>query len=293
MRASGPTEEAVPGRVWTKASALVRVWTAQGGRSPQIAAGQKNHVGEGGRGLKRIALPAAVWLLVWQGAALLVGKELLLPGPMAVFFRLGTLATTAVFWQSVGLSLLRVFGGFALGATLAVLIAAATCACSWADWILAPAVRVVRATPVASFIILLLLWADKGMVPAIVAGLMVLPVVWENVSRGVRETDPLLLEMAAAYRFGPWRTVRLIYIPSALPYLASGCRTALGLGWKAGVAAEVLCLPRLSVGTGLYQAKLYLESADLFAWTVAVVALSLLLERLVGRAMEKRMEPRE
>ena len=238
-------------------------------------------------GLKRIILPGVFWLLVWQGAAGLVGKPLLLPGPGAVVLRLWELAGTAVFWQSAGLSLLRVFGGFLAGAAAAVVIAAATAASSWASAVLSPAVRVVRATPVASFIILVLLWVHRDMVPVVVSALMVLPVVWENVSRGVGETDPLLLEMAGAYRFGRWRTAKLVYIPSALPYLASGCRTALGLAWKAGVAAEVLCLPRLAVGTNIYQAKLYLEIPDLFAWTAAVIVLSVLVEGLVERVLAR------
>ena len=108
-----------------------------------------------------------------------------------------------------------------------------------ADWVLTPAVKVVRAVPVASFIVLVLLWAPTtGVVPAIVSALMVLPVLWGNVGKGISQTDPQLLELAKAYRFGRAKTMRLIYIPSVLPYFASGCATALGLAWKAGVAAD-------------------------------------------------------
>ena len=141
----------------------------------------------------------------------------------------------------------------------------------------------VRAIPVASFIVLVLLWAPiTGMVPAIVSALMVLPVLWGNVGKGIAQTDPKLLELAKAYRFGKGKTVGLIYVPSVLPYFASGCATALGLAWKAGVAAEVLCLPKLAIGTRLYRAKITMETPDLFAWTVTVVALSFVLERAMG-----------
>ena len=165
----------------------------------------------------------------------------------------------------------------------------ATAAFAPADWVLTPAVKVVRAVPVASFIVLVLLWAPTtGVVPAIVSALMVLPVLWGNVGKGISQTDPQLLELAKAYRFGRAKTMRLIYIPSVLPYFASGCATALGLAWKAGVAAEVLCLPALAIGTKLYRAKITMETPDLFAWTVTVVVLSFVLERAVG-ALLRRM----
>ena len=171
-------------------------------------------------------------------------------------------------------------------------LAAAACASVWAGRLIALPVRVIRATPVASFILLILLWTDRSVVPGVIAGLMVLPVVWGNLCRGIRETDPKLLELAAAYRFSWWKRVRLIYLPSLRPYFLAAVTTAMGLAWKSGVAAEVLCIPRPAIGTQIYNSKLYLDIPDLFAWTVAVVALSLLLEGLL-RALLERDKRRE
>ena len=156
-----------------------------------------------------------------------------------------------------------------------------TCASRWCDLLLSPAIRVIRATPVASFILLVLLWTGRNTVSVIIAALMVLPVVWGNLSRGIQETDPQLLEMAKAYRFSSFKTIRLIYIPSLHPYFLSAITTAMGLAWKSGVAAEVLCLPKQAIGTQIYNTKLYLEIPDLFAWTVVVILLSLALEKLL------------
>ena len=242
----------------------------------------------------RVVIPLAFWLGVWQLGALFMDwrtaghGSLLLPGPLEVAVRLWALMREGPFWQAAGMSLGRIFAGFLLGAALGTLAAAATAAWAPAEWVLSPAVKVVRAVPVASFIVLVLLWAPAaGWVPAIVAALMVLPVLWGNVTRGVAETDSALLELARAYRFGRGKTLGLIYIPSVLPYFASGCATALGLAWKAGVAAEVLCLPRLAIGTRLYRAKITLETPDLFAWTVTVVVLSFLLERALGALLRR------
>ena len=236
----------------------------------------------------RVVIPLAFWLGVWQLAAVFVdlGTDgrgtLLLPGPVLVAERLVELAVTGEFWKSAGMSLVRIFGGFAAGAVIGTVLAVLAAAWRWAEWLLSPVVKVIRATPVASFIVLVLLWASTGKVPAIISALMVLPVLWGNVRKGISQTDPLLLEAARAYRFDRGKTVRLVYVPSVLPYFASGCSTALGLAWKAGVAAEVLCQPGLAIGTALFEAKITLETPSLFAWTVVVIVLSFLLEHALG-----------
>ncbi len=240
-------------------------------------------------------LPPAFWLGVWQLAAFLVerwvegrGNELLLPYPLTVFRSLLRLGSTPLFWTAVAASLARILMGMAVGTLLGGLLAGLTYASRWCDRLLSPAIRVIRATPVVSFILLVLLWTDRNLVPAIIAGLMVLPLVWSNLARGLRETDPQLLELARAYRFSPLKTVRLIYLPSLRPYFMTAAATAMGLSWKSGVAAEVLCLPRHAMGTQIANSKLYLEVPDLFAWTAAVVVLSLTLEQLLRRVLSGR-----
>ena len=220
-----------------------------------------------------------------------MGQSFILPGPAAVLGTLIQLAGVPSFWQTALLSLVRVLAGLLAGTLLGALTAALTCASRWADVLLSPAVRVIRAVPVVSFILFVLLWTRRGLVPVVVSALMVLPVVWGNVSRGITQTDPLLLEAARAYRFGRWKRVRLVYLPSVLPYFASGCHTALGLAWKSGVAAEVLCVPRLAIGTQVYYSKIYLETPALFAWTAVVLVLSFALEGLLG-ALLSRVERR-
>ena len=248
-----------------------------------------------GRKLIFTLLPPAFWLGAWQLCAFLVdrhvqgrGNELLLPYPATVLAALVRLAGTSAFWGTVAATLGRILAGMVLGTALGGLLAALTFLSPWADRLLSPAIRVIRSTPVVSFILLILLWTGRDRVPVVISALMVLPVVWGNLSRGLRETDPQLLELARAYRFSPFKTVKLIYLPSLRPYFLSAVTTAMGLAWKSGVAAEVLCLPRPSIGTQIYNAKLYLEVPDLFAWTAVVVVLSLLLEKLLRLGLEGR-----
>ncbi len=252
---------------------------------------------------KKVLVPLVFWLAVWQIAAWVVGdsvffggqvllKEtpLLLPGPWTVLRTLARLAVEPALWQAAGLTLLRVFLGLVAGGLLGAVIAVLTCASVWCDRLLTPLVKVIRATPVASFILLILLWVGTGRVPGVISALMVLPIIWGNVSKGIRQTDPMLLEMAAAYRLGGWKRLKLIYVPSVAPYFNAGVETGLGLAWKAGVAAEVLCHPKWGIGTQVYLSKLNLETADLFAWTAVVIALSFLVESLLVRLLRKAVK---
>lgn len=238
----------------------------------------------------RWLLPAFFWLAVWWLLALIVGKELLIPSPPLVVRTLLELVVTGAFWRYTALTLLRITLGLLLGIVLGILTALLTNRLSLLHALLAPAVRVVRATPVASFIILVLLWVANGRVPVVISALVVLPVIWESTAAGLRSVDRDLLEFARAYRLTRWDTWQRIVIPSMLPQLAAAVCTAIGLAWKSGVAAEVLCLPKAAVGTQVYFSKLYLDTPALFAWTLIVVALSLTVERIARRLLLGRKE---
>ena len=237
--------------------------------------------------IQKIVIPPAFWLGVWALASWAVGRELLLPGPLAVGTRLLALAGAADFWLSVGATLGRVFLGLLWGAMAGALLAFTTHFSPWADRLLSPAVRVARATPVVSFILLVYLWVARSAIPWVIAGQMVLPVVWGALSAGLDSLDAKLLELARTYRFSPLKTLRLVYLPALRPHMEAGLLTAFGLAWKSGVAAEVLCPPAHAIGTRIQQAKLALETSDLFAWTLTIVALSLALEGLLRRGLER------
>ena len=241
------------------------------------------------------ALPApAFWLGVWQVCAFLVdrrlegrGNELLLPYPASVWSTFTAMVGTEEFWAAVLASLGRIALGLCWGATIGGVLAVLTCASPWADRLLSPAIRVVRAAPVASFILLVLLWTGRNRVPAVIAAMMVIPVVWDNLSRGIQAMDGKLLELARCYRFSRWKTASLIYLPALRPYILTALTTAAGLAWKSGVAAEVLCLPEPSLGQRIYYTKYYLDIPELFAWTAATVALSMALERLLRACLAR------
>ena len=231
--------------------------------------------------MKKVILPLAVWLGLWWALAARMGLPLLLPTPWQVLGELGSLAVTAAFWRTALATLARVFLGGVIGVVLGFTVAVLSARFEPCAAVFSPAVKVIRATPVASFIILVWLWAKSAWVPVVIAALMALPIAWSSTLQGIGEADPQLLELARVYRFSKAKTARLVYLPAMESALAAGCRSALGFAWKSGVAAEALCRPSRAMGTEIWNAKTYLETPRLFAWTAAVVILSLVVEKLL------------
>ena len=233
---------------------------------------------------------AAVWLLLWQAAAWAVGSDLLLPSPISTAKALFSLILTGFFWKSCALTLLRVFAGFLLGIAVGSALGVLTAASRFAEAILSPLRSVVKAAPVTSFIILVLLYLSSALTPMFIAFLMVAPIAWTNVAGGVLSTDSQLLEMAKVFGFSRAKTLKTVYAPSVLPHFVSACTTGLGFAWKSGVTAEVISHPDFGIGRAILESTLYLETPELFAWTAAVIILSFALEKLVilllGRAVK-------
>ena len=234
-------------------------------------------------------LPAILfWSAVWALSAAVMGNPLLLPGPWQVLRCWIGLAAKVAFWQTVAVSIVRILLGVVGAVALGLVLAVAAFRWRLVEMLIEPAMTAVRATPVASFAILVLIWLDRDWVPVLICGLMVLPVIYGSVSAGLRTVDSQLLEMAAVYRLPGLRTLKRIWIPAVMPFFKSSCTNALGLGWKAGIAAEVLTVPKLSMGRMISEAKLYLMTEELFAWTLTVIVLSLLLQKMMLRIMEGR-----
>ena len=220
------------------------------------------------------------WLIVWQLLAMIVSQEILLASPLNVLKRLCALAVTAEFWQTIAFSLWRILGGFLLGCLAGAVLAALAARFQWVRELIAPFVALVRAIPVASFVIVALIWVPSRNLSLLIASLIVWPVTYTNLLYGIDETDPGLIEMASTFRVPPTRRLLFIYVPQVLPYFRAAVVTSMGLAWKSGVAAEVIGIPTGSIGERLYRAKVYLMTPDLFAWTLALIAVSLVCERL-------------
>lgn len=228
------------------------------------------------------ALAALLALGVWQLAAVRMDNSLLLVGPIEVLGRLTELVRERTFWAAVWFTCSRLTLGFLLGFLVALALAIASAASPWLKTLLRPYLVAVKTVPVASFVVIALLWLSSRRLGTFISFLMVLPVLYANFLQGIQSADRKLLEMAQVFQMPLWRRVRCIYAPAIRPYVRSACSAALGLCWKAGVAAELIGVARGSMGGMLYEAKNYVETADIFAWTAVVVAASVCFEKLFG-----------
>ena len=235
-----------------------------------------------------------IWMLIWGFATMRVGVSFILPSPIEAFTEFFRLLPQKVFISAVTGSVIRVILGYIIGISVGAVAAFISHFIPPLKAFFAPLMKVARATPVASFILICALWMTSFVTPIFIAFLMVFPVVYENVLTGLSKTDEALIEVTSIYGFSPLKRLIFLYIPSAMPYLGSSCITSLGLAWKSCVSAEVLVVTAGSVGYNIFVSKNYLETEQLFAWTIAVVLLSVALEyavkliarlitRLVGR----------
>ena len=222
-----------------------------------------------------------VWLLLWQLGAALLGQEILLVSPVSVLRRLQDLIITIPFWKTIGFSTLWIASGFLLGTISGILLGGLSSRYRRLRELLAPLVLTVKTIPVASFIILILIWISSRNLSVLISFLMVFPIIYTGVLEGIQNTDTELLEMARVFRMPAAKQIQFIYIFQALPFFRASCAVALGLCWKAGVAAELIGIPSGSIGERLYQAKIYLETPDLFAWTVVIILISVLFEKII------------
>lgn len=222
----------------------------------------------------------AFWIGLWYLLAFIIDKEVILPYPNEVALSLFALMTSSAFWNSCGGSILRIFLGTLLGCIVGILLAALMLSSKSAKALIYPLLSAIKATPVASFIIAALFWISRSDVPSFISFLVVLPLICDAVYTGSKNADVSLIEVADIYRFSAVKRIKYIYIPSAVPYFLSALRTAVGMAWKSGVAAEVLCTPKNSIGKALNSTKVYMETADMFAWTLTVIVLSIAFEKI-------------
>lgn len=231
--------------------------------------------------IKKIAATAAAmlfWLLIWQIAAVKIGSNIILVSPLDTVKRLVSLTAESVFWKSILFSAGRVLLGFALGLTAGTVLALVSARVRLIRTLFSPLISAMKSIPVASFTILALIWIGSKNLSVLVSFLICVPIVCANMLEGMDRLDPKLSEMADIFKIPPWRKFVGVYLSQLLPFFRSASRLAIGLCWKSGVAAEVIGIPNGSIGEKLYKSKVYLETADLFAWTITVILISWLCE---------------
>jgi NitT/TauT family transport system permease protein len=220
------------------------------------------------------ALGIVLLLGGWKLASLVISSEIILPAPEVTILKTLRFFIDPAFYHAVGLTLLRGIAGFAISCGAGVIVGIAAGSRPRFHYLIRPFLSTVKATPVMSVILIALIWFSTGTVPIFSAFLMAFPIITGNMIQGIREVDADLLKMARVFNVPKGRVLAGLTIPSVFPFFLSGASTALGITWKVVIAAEVLAQPLRAVGTGLYDAKVRLETAEVFAWTIIAIAVS-------------------
>ncbi|HIT90711.1 MAG TPA: ABC transporter permease subunit [Candidatus Merdenecus merdavium] len=221
------------------------------------------------------------WLVIWQIASVIIGQEILLVSPLSAIKRVGTLVIEAEFWRSIGFSVGRILLGFFTAFFLGIFLGILSANGKRIEELLYPIMQAIKSVPVASFIILCLVWISSKNLSVFISFLMVLPIIYTNTLDGIRNVDRGILEMAHVFKIPFFKKIFYIYGSYVIPYIKTASSISLGMCWKAGIAAEVIGIPDGSIGEKLYLSKLYLNMEDLFAWTLMIVIISVLFEKLI------------
>lgn len=229
------------------------------------------------------------WLLIWHIVSTTVNLQIVLPTPMSVLKKLIELATTEKFWTAICFSFIKIIAGIAIGIVLALVISVLTAKVKTFNAVFSVPLNVIKSTPVASFIIMALVWIKSAYIATFVTAIMVLPIVWANMHEGIISVNKKSIEVGKCYNFTLNKYLKYIYIPHLRPFFISSLTSAAGLGWKAGIAAEVIASPKDAIGAYLNDAKVYLETEEMFAWTVAIIVLSAVIQFLIKALSQKRV----
>lgn len=221
------------------------------------------------------------WIIVWQIAAITINQEIILPTPVATFNALYKMLNQGTFYIAVLYSILRIIIGYLLGVLIGILGGVLSYRIQIFKALFSPILSLVKAVPVASFIILALVWLKGTTLPIFISFLIVVPIIWSTTETSLKNIDKNYLELAAVYKLSPLKVFFKIKLPLIRHNLISSALTAMGFAWKSGVAAEVICKPENSLGNILQTAKIYLEIPQVFAVTVVVAVLSIVLETSV------------
>lgn len=228
---------------------------------------------------RRIAI-IIFWTTAWQAASLLIDNSIVFVGPWDVTRAFSLLLSEPGFWTSIASSFGKISIGFLSAFLCGILLGSLAYGhCLLKDF-LYPMVALMKSIPVASFVILALIWIGSKNLSVFISFSVVFPVIYINTIAGLESTEPGLLEMAKVFSVPLPKRIHYIYLPTLLPYLSSGCKVALGMSWKSGIAAEVIGVPAGTIGENLYMSKIYLDTADLFAWTIVIILVSSLFEKL-------------
>ena len=227
------------------------------------------------------------WLLVWQAFSLIVNDGYLLPSPIEVLTALIGLFGKASFYRVVLFSFLRVLLGLVIGILGGLILAFGCHHSSLLRRLLTPIISIIKAMPVATFILILWITLRGSALTVFIGFIMVMPIIFQNTLEGLDSLNTELDELTLVFEFSFIKRLRVFVFPSLLPYLSAAIITSVGLAFKSQIAAEIIAYTKNSIGQYIYDANFSLQTDLVFAWAVVIVSFSIGLESLCRKLLRR------
>ncbi len=235
---------------------------------------------------------AVIWLILWQVAASIIQNPILFAGPQEVLIRMIQMFVNDEVYRAILYSFLNIGMGFLIAFISGVVVGFWSGKNHAVQTFLAPMMGTMKAVPMASFAILLLIWFGAKSLSMLTVVLIVFPQIYLAVIEGMKQVKKEWIELARVYEVSEWEKIRYLYLKEIIPYLVSTSKVSIGMGFKSGVAAEVIGLVKDSFGEGLYFNRIYLDTAGVFAWTILIILSSQCFETvflLLLKGFEKEL----
>lgn len=232
------------------------------------------------------------WILIWQLASMLIGQELLFASPVSVLLSLNQMIKRYNFWLSIGTTLYKIGIGFLLGFLSGCMLGMISHFQNWFKILLNPIIALMKSMPIASFVVIILVWMGSKNLSIVISYFVVFPMIYLSILEGFHSVPKEMIELSIIFQISYFKKIVYIYGIYAYPSLISASKIALGMCWKAGVAGEMIGTPKNSIGEHLYLSKLYLSTSEVFAWTIVILLISYAFEKIVLYLLDRLSKKR-
>lgn len=231
--------------------------------------------------IEKILVPLIFWFAIFWGLSLIVNNSILFPSPLAVLVKMSEKLISYSFWLLFFKTGLKIVFALILSQSLGVIFAYLSYRSSFMRGISDSFMAFVKTSPVAVLTIILLVWLPASLISIFLVILVVLPQTYLSLLSSLDNIDRDVREMLDIFRVGSKNRLKYVYGRLMFQTLLSSFSFVWGFAWKSGISGEIISQARQSFGNLFYQAKIYLEIDEIFAYSILLVLLTFLLEKLI------------
>lgn len=226
-------------------------------------------------------------IFIWFIISVFVNNKILVPTPIEVAKRIGSLLTIKETYIAILFSLSRIVIGFLIGVILGVILSFLSFYNSFLSYIISPIIWIFKTIPVAALVVVLYICIDSSFLPIVVSSIVIIPIIYQNIITGLDCKDNNLLKLNYVYNIKFVKKIKMIIIPQILPYLLSAILLSSSIAVKSAVAAEIISIPKMSLGAELYYFKISLDQTSILAICTILIFISVFLKMLIDFLLKR------